>query len=90
LLSVTEVENKSSWQVVMLQELYKKVCGVLNKLTPQKFHKLLSQVQALLVDSSDRLKDVINLVFEVVRQSSVAAAILKKWTPNETESLPTD
>jgi translation initiation factor 4G len=61
----------------MLQELYKKVRGVLNKLTPQKFHKLLSQVQALTVDSSDHLEGVINLVFEVVRQPSAAAATLK-------------
>jgi translation initiation factor 4G len=61
----------------MLQDLYRKVRGVLNKLTPQKFRTLVSQVQALPIDSSDRLKGVINLVFEKVRQPSVAAATLK-------------
>ncbi|XP_021930528.1 eukaryotic translation initiation factor 4 gamma 3-like isoform X4 [Zootermopsis nevadensis] len=46
------------------EDLYRKVRGVLNKLTPQKFRTLVSQVQALPIDSSDRLKGVINLVFE--------------------------
>jgi translation initiation factor 4G len=54
-----------------LQELYKKVRGVLNKLTPQKFDKLVSQVQALPIDSSDRLKGVINLVFEKVKTAII-------------------
>jgi translation initiation factor 4G len=61
----------------MLQELYRKVRGVLNKLTPQKFRTLVSQVQALPIDNSDRLKGVINLVFEKVSQPSVGAAALK-------------
>jgi hypothetical protein len=60
----------------MLQELYK-VRGVLNKLTPEKFHKLVSQVQAVPVDSINRLKGVIRLLFEKVRQPSVMAATLK-------------
>ncbi|PNF16446.1 hypothetical protein B7P43_G10313 [Cryptotermes secundus] len=46
------------------EELYKKVRGVLNKLTPQKFSTLVSQVQALPIDSIERLQGVINLVFE--------------------------
>ena len=41
--------------------------GVLNKLTPQKFSTLVSQVQALPIDTSERLQGVINLVFEKVR-----------------------
>lgn len=49
---------------------------MLNKLTPQKFHTLVSQVQALPIDSNERLKGVINLVFEKVRQASVKAAAL--------------
>jgi len=58
--------NKCHIQLV-LQELYKKVRGVLNKLTPQKFATLVSQVQALPIDTSERLQGVINLVFEKVR-----------------------
>lgn len=46
------------------EELYKKVRGVLNKLTPQKFLTLVAQVKALPIDSIDRLQGVINLVFE--------------------------
>lgn len=46
------------------QELYKKVRGVLNKLTPQKFNTLLSQVRSLTVDTTERLQGVIDLVFE--------------------------
>jgi hypothetical protein len=57
--------NKCHIQLV--QELYKKVRGVLNKLTPQKFATLVSQVQALPIDTSERLQGVINLVFEKVR-----------------------
>jgi hypothetical protein len=58
--------DESNW---MLQDLYKKVRGVLNKLTPQKFSKLVSQVQALPIDTNERLQGVINLVFEKVRHS---------------------
>jgi len=58
--------NKCHNQLI-LQELYKKVRGVLNKLTPQKFSTLVSQVQALPIDTNERLQGVINLVFEKVR-----------------------
>ncbi|XP_069700452.1 eukaryotic translation initiation factor 4 gamma 3-like isoform X2 [Periplaneta americana] len=46
------------------EDLYKKVRGVLNKLTPQKFSTLVSQVKNLPIDNSERLQGVINLVFE--------------------------
>lgn len=59
----------------MLQELYKKVRGVLNKLTPQKFNTLVSQVQALPIDSIERLQGVMTLVFEKVRQLSCAVKL---------------
>jgi translation initiation factor 4G len=61
----------------MLQELYKKVRAILNKLTPEKFRTLVKQIQALPVDSADQLKGVVNLIFEKVSQPSVAAATLK-------------
>ncbi|CAH1183097.1 unnamed protein product [Phaedon cochleariae] len=46
------------------EELYKKVRGVLNKLTPQKFETLLAQIKGLPIDTSARLQGVIDLVFE--------------------------
>lgn len=50
----------------MFQELYKKTRSILNKLTPQKFQTLVSQMQALPIDSENKLKGVIDLVFEKV------------------------
>ena len=46
------------------EELYKKVRGVLNRLTPQKFETLVSQVRELQIDTEERLQGVIDLVFE--------------------------
>ncbi|PSN41963.1 hypothetical protein C0J52_06437, partial [Blattella germanica] len=56
--------NANNEQEAKTEELYKKVRGVLNKLTPQKFTTLVSQVQSLPIDNSERLQGVINLVFE--------------------------
>ncbi|KAJ8913562.1 hypothetical protein NQ315_017113 [Exocentrus adspersus] len=46
------------------EELYKKVRGILNKLTPQKFNTLMGQTKALHIDTVERLQGVIDLVFE--------------------------
>nr|CAH7761946.1 unnamed protein product [Callosobruchus chinensis] len=46
------------------EELYRRVRGVLNKLTPQKFDTLLSQIKGLKIDTAERLQGVIDLVFE--------------------------
>ncbi|XP_072375280.1 eukaryotic translation initiation factor 4 gamma 3-like isoform X1 [Diabrotica undecimpunctata] len=46
------------------EELYKKVRGILNKLTPQKFETLLQQIRSLSIDTTGRLQGVIDLVFE--------------------------
>lgn len=46
------------------EELYKKVRGILNKLTPQKFDTLLDQIKSLQIVNSDRLQGVIDLVFD--------------------------
>ncbi|XP_052211936.1 eukaryotic translation initiation factor 4 gamma 1-like isoform X2 [Dreissena polymorpha] len=46
------------------EDLYKKTRSILNKLTPQKFQVLLSQMQALKIDTESKLKGVIDLVFE--------------------------
>lgn len=46
------------------EDLYKKVRGVLNKLTPQKFETLIMQIKSLHIDTVERLQGVIDLVFE--------------------------
>ncbi|KAK2106105.1 Eukaryotic translation initiation factor 4 gamma [Saguinus oedipus] len=47
-----------------LTELFRKVRSILNKLTPQMFNQLMKQVSGLTVDTEERLKGVIDLVFE--------------------------
>ncbi|KAI1890557.1 hypothetical protein AGOR_G00154910 [Albula goreensis] len=46
------------------QELFRKVRSILNKLTPQMFQQLMKQVTDLTIDTEERLKGVIDLVFE--------------------------
>ena len=48
------------------QELYRKLRGILNKLTPQKFETLNQQVLDLKIDTEERLKGVIDIIFEKV------------------------
>ena len=48
------------------QELFKVVRGILNKLTPSKFAKLLETIKSLNIDTEDRLDGVIGLFFEKV------------------------
>ncbi|KAK9709826.1 eIF4-gamma/eIF5/eIF2-epsilon [Popillia japonica] len=72
--NMTEDEQKT-------QELYKRVRGVLNKLTPQKFNTLLHQVRSLTIDTKERLQGVIDLVFEKAVDEpnfSVAYALMCK------------
>lgn len=47
-----------------VQELFRKVRSILNKLTPQMFNQLMKQVSDLTIDTEERLKGVIDLVFE--------------------------
>ncbi|XP_074162087.1 eukaryotic translation initiation factor 4 gamma 3 isoform X11 [Sminthopsis crassicaudata] len=49
---------------IKTQELFRKVRSILNKLTPQMFNQLMKQVAELTVDTEERLKGVIDLVFE--------------------------
>jgi len=49
------------------QEIYKTVRGVLNKLTPEKFDKLMNVVNGLQIDNKQRMEGVIDLVFNKVR-----------------------
>ncbi|KAH8042107.1 hypothetical protein HPB51_021191 [Rhipicephalus microplus] len=50
--------------VTCSEELYRRVRGILNKLTPQKFQSLVEQVRNLEINSEERLNKVIDLVFE--------------------------
>ncbi|KAB5550135.1 hypothetical protein PHYPO_G00050330 [Pangasianodon hypophthalmus] len=49
---------------VKTQELLRRVRGVLNKLTPQMFQPLMKQITEMTIDTEERLKGVIDLVFE--------------------------
>lgn len=71
----------------MLQELFQKARSLLNKLTPEKFDKLVSKVQDLPIDSSDRLKGVIDLIFEKVRHRSLAADTFRQRRHIDRNSL---
>lgn len=46
------------------QQLFKHLRGILNKLTPEKFQELIKQVQELTIDTEERLKGAIDLIFE--------------------------
>ncbi|XP_053593763.1 eukaryotic translation initiation factor 4 gamma 3 isoform X2 [Microplitis demolitor] len=56
--------NKTAKDDEKTQLLYKKVRSVLNKLTPEKFDKLVEQVRELEIDTQEKLQGVINLVFD--------------------------
>ncbi|KAM7379338.1 hypothetical protein PAMP_004900 [Pampus punctatissimus] len=58
-----EVEEESPEQS-KTQELFKRLRSILNKLTPQKFQELMKQVTELAIDTEERLKGAIDLIFE--------------------------
>ncbi|XP_056138954.1 eukaryotic translation initiation factor 4 gamma 1-like isoform X2 [Lampris incognitus] len=58
-----EVEE-SDQDLGKTQELFKRVRSILNKLTPQMFQQLMKQVTELTIDTEERLKGVIDLIFE--------------------------
>ena len=49
-----------------MQELFRKVRSILNKLTPQKFQTLTQQIIDLDIDTAERLEGAIDLIFEKV------------------------
>ncbi|XP_060761436.1 eukaryotic translation initiation factor 4 gamma 1-like [Neoarius graeffei] len=51
-------------EAVKTRELFRRVRSVLNKLTPQMFQQLMKQVTELTIDTEERLKGVIDLIFE--------------------------
>ena len=50
-------------------ELYRKFQGILNKLTPQKFQSLAEQALMLEINTEERLKGVVGVIFTKVRVS---------------------
>lgn len=54
----TDAEQKKT------QEVFKRLRSILNKLTPQKFQELMKQVMDLTIDTEERLKGTIDLIFE--------------------------
>lgn len=46
------------------QDLFRRVRSILNKLTPQMFQQLMKQVMELSINTEERLKGVIDLIFE--------------------------
>ncbi|KAL0965959.1 hypothetical protein UPYG_G00288670 [Umbra pygmaea] len=57
-------EDSDDPESVKTQELFKRVRSILNKLTPQMFQQLMKQVTELTIDTEERLKGVIDLIFE--------------------------
>ncbi|KAK3531632.1 hypothetical protein QTP70_025819 [Hemibagrus guttatus] len=57
------VESEDT-EAVKTRELLRRVRGVLNKLTPQMFQPLMKQITDMTIDTEERLKGVIDLVFE--------------------------
>lgn len=51
---------------ISFQELFRKVRGILNKLTPQKFQTLTQQITDLDIDTQERLEGAIDLIFAKV------------------------
>ncbi|KAM8953607.1 eukaryotic translation initiation factor 4 gamma 1 isoform 2-T2 [Pelodytes ibericus] len=49
---------------IKTHDLFRRVRSILNKLTPQMFQQLMKQVTDLAIDTEDRLKGVIDLIFE--------------------------
>ncbi|XP_039278675.1 eukaryotic translation initiation factor 4 gamma 1-like [Nilaparvata lugens] len=76
------------------QELYKKARSILNKLTPQKFDTLVSQVKILPIDTPERLEGVINLVFDKAiaepGYSKAYAKMCKLVSNMEVKDLPNE
>ncbi|XP_078490963.1 eukaryotic translation initiation factor 4 gamma 3-like [Ciona intestinalis] len=65
------VRSENAWKPSKLEEderqtvkIFRKVRGILNKMTPQKFQSLLQKVQALEINTEARLRGVVDLIFE--------------------------
>lgn len=74
--------------------IFRKVRGILNKLTPEKFQKLSDDLLALELDSSKVLKGVILLIFEKAldepKYSSMYAQLCKRLSEEAPNFEPPD
>ncbi|XP_056421627.1 eukaryotic translation initiation factor 4 gamma 1 isoform X2 [Hyla sarda] len=61
---VQKASEEDDPENIKTQELFRRVRSILNKLTPQMFQQLMKQVTDLAIDTEDRLKGVIDLIFE--------------------------
>ncbi|XP_062851459.1 eukaryotic translation initiation factor 4 gamma 1-like [Trichomycterus rosablanca] len=59
--SCSEVKDPEATET---QELFHKVCSILNKMTPEKFQQLMKQLTELPINTEERLKGVIELIFK--------------------------
>lgn len=57
-------EAEDDPEQVKSQQLLKRLRSILNKLTPEKFQELTKQVKELTIDTEERLKAAIDLIFE--------------------------
>merc|ERR1712189_94892 len=52
--------------------------GILNKLTPEKFNRLVEQMKALEINTTDKLRGVIDIIFEkAISEPGFSAAYAK-------------
>lgn len=59
-----EESDENDPENIKTQELFGHFRSILNKLTPQKFQQLMKRVNELTIDTEERLKGVIDLIFE--------------------------
>ncbi|XP_028988105.1 eukaryotic translation initiation factor 4 gamma 1a isoform X3 [Betta splendens] len=59
-----EEDDDDSPEHLKTQDVFKRLRSILNKLTPQKFQELMKQVTDLTIDTEERLKGAIDLIFE--------------------------
>uniref|UniRef100_A0A8C2KDQ5 Eukaryotic translation initiation factor 4 gamma, 3a n=1 Tax=Cyprinus carpio TaxID=7962 RepID=A0A8C2KDQ5_CYPCA len=77
-------------EALRTQELFRRVRSILNKLTPQMFHQLMKQVTDLTINTEERLKGVIDLVFEkAIDEPSFSAAYANMCRCLATLKVPT-
>ncbi|XP_046441878.1 eukaryotic translation initiation factor 4 gamma 1-like isoform X2 [Daphnia pulex] len=71
-------EEKENPDKASTEGMLKTVRGILNKLTPSKFEALLARIQALDIDSEDRLAGVIKLFFEKAVDEPIFSSMYAK------------
>ncbi|XP_015749602.1 PREDICTED: eukaryotic translation initiation factor 4 gamma 3-like, partial [Acropora digitifera] len=74
----SEVTKGGNEEEAKTQELFRKVRGILNKLTPQKFQTLTQQIVDLDIDTQERLEGAIDLIFaKAIDEATFSVAYAK-------------